>query len=161
MSRKRNPNFTDAELQILLDEVERNKSILFLKLSNVATFSSKTKVWENICRKVNAANTDHKRSVDELRKKWSTCTSNAKKQAALVRRESRKTGGGPSPAKITPLQDKVVGIIGNTPVDGIEGGIDSCMTDETVGDSLQAHSQTRDLDSSYENGKLLLFILFR
>jgi hypothetical protein len=97
---------------------------------------------------VNAANTGHKRSVDELRKKWSTCTSNAKKQAALVRRESRKTGGGPSPAKITPLQDKVVGIIGNTPVDGIEGGIDSCMTDETVGDSLQAHSQTRDLDSS-------------
>ena len=35
MSRKRNPNFTDAELQILLDEVERNKSILFSKLSNV------------------------------------------------------------------------------------------------------------------------------
>lgn len=48
MSRKRNPNFTDAELQILLDEVERNKSILFSKLSNVATFSSKIKVWENI-----------------------------------------------------------------------------------------------------------------
>ena len=114
MSRKRNPNFTDAELQILLDEVERNKSILFSKLSNVATFSSKTKVWENICRKVNAANTDHKRSVEELRKKWSTCTSNAKKQAALVRRESRKTGGGLPPEKLTPLQDKVVGIIGNS-----------------------------------------------
>ena len=69
MRRKRNPNFTDAELQILLDEVERNKSILFSKLSNVATFSSKIKVWGNICRKVNAANTDHKRSVEELRKK--------------------------------------------------------------------------------------------
>jgi hypothetical protein len=84
-----------------------------------------------------------------------------KKQAALFRRESWKTGGGPLPEKLTPLQDKVVGIIGNTPVDGIEGGIDSCMTDEAVGDSLQTHSQTRDLDSSYENGKLLLFILFR
>jgi hypothetical protein len=59
------------------------------------------------------------------------------------------------------LQDKVGGIIGNTPVDGIEGGIDSCMTNETVGDSLQAHSQTTDLDSSYENVKVLLFILFR
>jgi hypothetical protein len=35
-----------SELQILLDEVERNKSILFSKLSNVATFSSKIKVWE-------------------------------------------------------------------------------------------------------------------
>ena len=29
MSRKRNPNYKDVELQILLDEVERNKSILF------------------------------------------------------------------------------------------------------------------------------------
>ena len=102
MGRKTNPHFTDAELQILLDDIERNKSILFSKLSNVATFSSKTKVWEKICRKVNAANTDHKRSVEELRKKWSTYTSNAKKkkQAALVRRESRKTGGGPPPKNL-------------------------------------------------------------
>jgi ABC-type uncharacterized transport system permease subunit len=45
MSRKRNPNFKDAELQILLDEVERNKSILFSKLSNVAMFSSNTKIY--------------------------------------------------------------------------------------------------------------------
>jgi hypothetical protein len=66
----------------------------------VATFSSKTKVWENICGKVNAANSDHKRSVEELRKKWSTCTSNAKKQAALFRRESWKIGGGPLPEKL-------------------------------------------------------------
>ena len=35
----------DAELQILLDEVERNKSILFSKLSNVAMFSSNTKIY--------------------------------------------------------------------------------------------------------------------
>ena len=33
MSRKRSPNFTESELQTLLDEVERHKSILFSKLT--------------------------------------------------------------------------------------------------------------------------------
>ena len=67
MSRKRNPNFTESELQTLLDEVERHKSILFSKLSNVITNSAKKKVWDTICTKINAANqTDYRRSVKEM-----------------------------------------------------------------------------------------------
>jgi GTPase involved in cell partitioning and DNA repair len=67
MSRKRNPNFTESELQTLLDEVERHKSILFSKLSNVIINSEKKKVWDTICTKINAANqTDYRRSVKEM-----------------------------------------------------------------------------------------------
>lgn len=68
MNRKRSPNFTESELQTLLDEVECHKSILFSKLSNVTTNSTKKKVWDTICTKINAANqTDHRRTVDDIR----------------------------------------------------------------------------------------------
>ncbi|XP_071131749.1 myb/SANT-like DNA-binding domain-containing protein 4 [Mytilus edulis] len=151
MSKRRNPNFTDAELQTLLDEIEKDKTLLFSKLSNVATNGAKKRAWDTICSKVNATNTDHKRTVDEIRKKWSTNTSIAKKQASRIRRESRKTGGGPPPEELTPLQDKVVAIIGNTPIDGIDGGIDTCPGMEFDGVPAEEPTQTRDSDSSNEN----------
>jgi len=87
----------------------------------------KRRLGENICSKVNASNTDHSRSVEEIRKKWSTYMSNTKQKVAKIRREARKTGGGPPPEDISSLEDLVVEIIGDTPIDGIEGGIDTCM----------------------------------
>ncbi|CAC5422327.1 unnamed protein product [Mytilus coruscus] len=126
MSRKRSPNFTESELQILLDAVEKNKSVLFSKLSNVITNSDKKKIWEKICSTINTTNhTDHTRTVEEIRKKWTTYMSSVMKAASNNRREARKTGGGPPPEELTPLQDKVVGIIGETPIEGIEGGTDT------------------------------------
>ncbi|XP_071139718.1 myb/SANT-like DNA-binding domain-containing protein 4 [Mytilus edulis] len=111
MSKRRNSNFTDAELQTLLDEIEKDKTLLFSKRSNVATNSA----------------------------------------ASRIRRESRKTGGGPPPEELTPLQDKVVAIIGNTPIDGIDGGIDTCPGKEFDGVPAEELTQTRDSDSSNEN----------
>lgn len=36
-----------------------------------------------------------------------------------------KTGGGPPPLELNAMQDRVVGIIGNLPIDGIPGGHDT------------------------------------
>ena len=55
MIRKRSPNFSEAELEILVDGVERNRSVLFSKLSNTTTSATKSKIWETICSKVNSA----------------------------------------------------------------------------------------------------------
>jgi hypothetical protein len=82
-TRKRNPNFSETELQILLKEVEKCKGVLFSKLSTVTTNNSKTRVWEPICEKVNSCNsTGHNRNVEEIRKKWTTYMSETKKKAA-------------------------------------------------------------------------------
>jgi hypothetical protein len=59
----------------------------------------------------------------ESEKKWTSYMSE-KKKAAKQRRELRQTGGGPPPCDLTPLEETVVGIIGDTPIDGIPGGID-------------------------------------
>eukprot|EP00105_Crassostrea_gigas_P004176 XP_011417310.1 PREDICTED: myb-related transcription factor, partner of profilin-like [Crassostrea gigas] len=124
-SRKRNPNFSEAEIQILLKEVEKCKGVLFSKLSTVTTNNTKKRVWEAICEKVNSCNSSgHARNVDDIRKKWTTYMSETKKKVAKQRRELKKTGGGPPPADLTPLEESVIGIIGDTPIDGIPGGID-------------------------------------
>ncbi|XP_078317066.1 uncharacterized protein LOC111129638 [Crassostrea virginica] len=113
MSRKRNPNFSENELQVLLDEVEKNKS--------------QKRVWDVICEKINACNASgHIRTVEEIRKKFSSYTSETKKKIAQNRKESARTGGGRAPATdLTPLQEKVSEILGDTPIDGIEGGVDT------------------------------------
>lgn len=36
----------------------------------------------------------------------------------------RKTGGGATPGDLTAFWGRIIGIIGNTPIDGIPGGID-------------------------------------
>lgn len=47
-----------------------------------------------------------------------TCQKQRKKQRA------KKTGVGPPPADLTPLEESVIGLIGDTTIDGIPGGID-------------------------------------
>ena len=92
MSRKRNPNFSETELQVLLVEVEKNKSVIFSKLSNLESNNSKKRVWDVICEKINACNASgHIRAAEDIRKK----------------------------------NHQVSEILGDTPIDGIEGGVDT------------------------------------
>lgn len=41
MSKKRSPNFTSKEIQILIDDMEINKSLLYNRLSNTITHIAK------------------------------------------------------------------------------------------------------------------------
>ena len=67
--------------------------------------------------------------------------SETKKKAAKQRRELRQTGGGPPPCDLTPLEETVVGIIGDTPIDGIPGGIDIAEdTEERPAPEFEAES---------------------
>ncbi len=51
---KRRGNFTTEEVEILLNEVDRRKSVLFAKFSNNITNQLKIKHWTQIAAKVNA-----------------------------------------------------------------------------------------------------------
>ena len=43
---------------------------------------------------------------------------------AKYRMELKPTGGGPPSHDLTPFEETVIGIIGDTPIDGIPGGLD-------------------------------------
>ncbi|CAC5408905.1 unnamed protein product [Mytilus coruscus] len=95
------------------------------------TNNIKKKTWDGICTKINSSNTHHQKTVEEIWKKWTTYISNAKNKVAHNRREAGKTGGGPPPEDISSMEDQVEGTIGDTPIDGIDGGTDTGAFTET------------------------------
>ncbi|XP_061173718.1 myb-related transcription factor, partner of profilin-like [Saccostrea echinata] len=132
MSLKRCPNFSSAEITVLTDEVEKGKDILFSRQNSTVSNSLKKETWNKIATKVNAVNTtDHIRSGEEMKKKWTCLSSESRKKLALNRREQKKRGGGslPSGAALRPIDEKIEGIIGETSISGIEGGIDVLETE--------------------------------
>ena len=79
MSRpKRSPNFTNAEIIILTEEVEKRKDIIFSKHNSTVTNQAKKREWDLICTKVNSVNSSFSRTADDLKKKWSVLCSDTK-----------------------------------------------------------------------------------
>ena len=92
-------------------------------------------------KKINACNSSgHIRTAEDIRKKISSYTSETKKKIAQKRKESARTGVGRAPATdLTPLQEKVSEILGDTPIDGIEGGVDTAEISSSTSRDRQIH----------------------
>lgn len=90
----------------------------------------KRKAWEDIAEQVNAVNCSNvMRSGEDVKKKWTCMSSESKNKLALNKREQRKTGKGslPSNVSITPMDERIEGIICPTAITGDEGG-KTCWT---------------------------------
>ncbi len=88
-------------------------------------------MWDTIADRVSATNLHGiVRTADEMRKKWSNMASDTKKRTATRRRESQKTGGGPSVdfGDNQGLDNRIAGILGPTAIHGIDGGLDTSET---------------------------------
>lgn len=136
---KRCPNFSAAEISVLTDEVESKKDILFSKQNSTVSNALKRDAWKEVALKVNAVNTTGYVGTGEEMKKWICLSSESRKKLGLNRREQRKTGGGclPSDATLRPIDEKIEGIIGETSISGVEGGID-VLDSSTTTDALLA-----------------------
>lgn len=99
-NKKRNPNWNDDEIRLLVSKVEALNDILFGKLSEgKITKSMKDRAWDSIAHAINTqCRQDVKRSTEEVRIKWQNIKSNTKGKAVKAKRKARKTGGGESDA---------------------------------------------------------------
>ena len=82
MSRKgkRQPNWSEAENNILVEQFEKFKDVLKPKRSEGVSASDKKEAWANICAAVNASNAAAlKRSAKDVRKKWENIRTWARK----------------------------------------------------------------------------------
>lgn len=68
------------------------------------------------------------RTVKDVKKKWQDIQSHTKKKEANRKSELRKTGGGPSPQGLKCWEEKIVSILSNDIISGVEGGFDSLDT---------------------------------
>ncbi|XP_067653983.1 uncharacterized protein [Haliotis asinina] len=105
-------------------------------------------VWRlNACSSV-------QRSGAQIRKKWNDYKSQVKKKAIDVRRQSCKTGGGPAPVGLSDLEDKVVSMIPQCQIEGINGGLESevdeiCATLENQDSTVCPFVE---VDEAFESG---------
>eukprot|EP00105_Crassostrea_gigas_P003661 XP_011416591.1 PREDICTED: myb-related transcription factor, partner of profilin-like [Crassostrea gigas] len=158
---KRCPNFSAAEISVLTDEVVSKKDILFSKQNSTVSNALKRDAWKEVALKVNAVNTTgYVRTGEEMKKKWICLSSESRKKLALNRREQRKTGGGclPSEATLRPIDEKIEGIIGETSISGVEGGIDvldsSTTTDALLASPSNMTHASIECQPSGENSRL-------
>ena len=65
------------------------------------------------------------RTVGEIKRKWVCLKSEMNSKMAGVKRERQKTGGGTNDEEVSLMGSKIMGIMGEVCVVGIDGGIDT------------------------------------
>ena len=123
-ARKRKALFKPEELNVLLEEVEANKSLLFDRFKGALTNKHKSKKWGEIAERMTAV-TGITRSNVDVRKKWQDFVSLAKKKASEFRHHSNMTGAGVHTAQaLNDEEERAMAIIGYSASQGIPGGVD-------------------------------------
>ncbi|XP_071082487.1 myb/SANT-like DNA-binding domain-containing protein 4 [Haliotis cracherodii] len=125
VKRVRRSNFTASEIAVLVDEVAVHHTTLKSSFSSTVTNKLKGSIWEDIANKINASS----RSATDVRKKWNDIKCQTRKKAQANRKEACKTGGGPCPATMSKVEQKVLSLIPACQVDGIQGGLETFLSE--------------------------------
>lgn len=116
--KRRGLNFTNDELEALVQAVEERKCILFGKFSPNLTSRVKGNKWQEVSDAVSAV-CGVLRTVDGVKKKWSTVASDAKTRGTLKKRDQAKTGAGmPEVKPLTVLEEKILATMGQVYTQG-------------------------------------------
>ncbi|XP_078328040.1 uncharacterized protein LOC111102452 [Crassostrea virginica] len=94
--KQRKSNFSDTEVEMLVEAVCYNYHILYGKFSPNLTNSMKMSAWADVTEKVNAVSLQCRRDMSEVQKKWQDVQSAAKKKECERRKYLGQTGGGPA-----------------------------------------------------------------
>ena len=122
--RPRKSNFSPAECTLLLELAEQNLSVIREKFSNSLNNKMKADVWKSITDKVNAIGVA-KRTTGEIKDKWRTMVSSAKKGFSRVKQQ-QQTGGGSAPAPVRETSRRIIELFEDEPsFSGISGGKES------------------------------------
>jgi len=125
MDKKRQPSFSSSELEMLTLGVEKRAKLLFGTLDGATTAAMKKRGWQDVTSEVNAVG-GFGRSTAEVKKKWVCTKSETKGKLVAAKREREKTGGGSNDSEeVSVVDSRIVGIMGEVCVVGIEGGFDS------------------------------------
>ncbi|KAK0156624.1 t-SNARE domain-containing protein 1 [Merluccius polli] len=126
-SAKRSKNFSKQELEVLVEEVVVRKKLLMGKLDNISvTAENKKRAWAKVAQSVSSVG-GMERDAVAIKRKWADVKSLVKKKAAERSREIKKTGGGTSSIKLEALEERVLEVIGESLVDGVQGGVDRIL----------------------------------
>ncbi|XP_062577781.1 myb/SANT-like DNA-binding domain-containing protein 4 [Saccostrea cucullata] len=129
----RKKNWSAGEISLLVDLVSERKDVLRGRFSPALTSADKAGAWEAITTSVNAVGGSG-RTTKEVKKKWQDIQSSTKKKV------STKTGGGPPPEDTKDWEKRIIGIISDKVIYGIDGGTDTLEV--STGTVLKACSES-------------------
>ncbi|XP_064651370.1 uncharacterized protein LOC135502462 [Lineus longissimus] len=143
--RQRKENFTPREIQKLVDLLSARWKLISSKFGDNVTLERKNKAWKEITLKINSIS-PCLRTKEELKKKWDDLKLNAKKKASKKTRSVAVTGnlplddpssgdncasGGGMSCSLNDMDERIVGLMGNDLVQGIDGGFGSAARQTT------------------------------
>ncbi|XP_034543279.1 uncharacterized protein LOC117815582 [Notolabrus celidotus] len=146
--RERKKNFSEAEIEIILGEVESRKHIVFSSVSCGVNGTEKGKAWKEVTEAVNDVSAVV-RTIQEVKRKWFDLKIEAKKRIKLSKDNSTATGGGgPSQPRLCPIDERIAGIIGEreTSISGIIPDGDGDIP------PLELSPSNSEADESYSRG---------
>lgn len=141
MKRPRKQNWSEAEVFLLLDNVEHHYDKLFGRFSANLTYREKRDLWEKI------AEAFTNRNAEELKHKFQKLKSEKITEYNGYLKRVKATGGGPQPKPLSNVTERVIAIIGfsNPKISGLEGGIDTAHCGEVPSTSVQSSASSLDL----------------
>ncbi|PSN40997.1 hypothetical protein C0J52_16059, partial [Blattella germanica] len=124
---KRCPNFTNKEVELLVNLVQKYSYIIECKSTDSITWKEKEEVWEKLSLEFNSCSGGGGafRSAKNLNVKYNNIKKSRKKKFADEKQQFYKTGGGkPSATNITPIDTAIKDLMGETS-SGLEALCDS------------------------------------
>lgn len=125
-TRERKPNFSEAEINLLQDEVEKNYAVINDKFGSALTNKRKTAVWGRISMMVSSLGVAH-RSAKECKDKWGNTKKEAKKIFSVNKRDQGKTGGGPQAKPVSVAVNRTIDLCKDSASFKGIGGVESCI----------------------------------
>ncbi|KAM7307619.1 carcinine transporter [Ixodes scapularis] len=117
------PEDLESDLLALVDGYEANKVAVDAKGDSPHGARAKQRAWDRITASLFAVS-GIRRDVAEIKKKWSDHKSANKIRGAAARRSQNATGGGPGEPPLTGAEERVISLLHEDVVLGIDGGFD-------------------------------------
>ncbi|XP_050516308.1 myb/SANT-like DNA-binding domain-containing protein 3, partial [Diabrotica virgifera virgifera] len=125
----RSTNFSKGEELLLLQEIEKYKSIVECQATNKVNSKEKEEAWQKILSNFNSKNLEF-RTVGQIKNKYDNFKTRSRKIVASEKTYLRGTGGGPPIKTVAdPVVEATLNIINGKTVVGHITMIDS---DETI-----------------------------
>ncbi|XP_047424972.1 nuclear apoptosis-inducing factor 1 isoform X2 [Mugil cephalus] len=122
-AKKRKMNFSEREVEIIVEEIEKQKHTLVNHFNAGVTHMAKNNAWVDILKKVNAVTTCP-RELPEVKKKWSDMKTEVRRKVAQARAAIEGTSADctPVPVILTAMQQRICNLLGEATIISLPAG---------------------------------------
>ncbi|XP_017558222.1 nuclear apoptosis-inducing factor 1 [Pygocentrus nattereri] len=121
-AKKRKMNFSEREVEIIVEEMEKQKHILVNHFNAGVTHITKNNAWLEILKRVNAV-TNCQRELAEVKKKWSDLKTEVRRKVAQARAAMEGTGDCTTvPVILTAMQQRICNLLGEATIISLPAG---------------------------------------